>query len=226
MSVGVGKSLRVADIARIVSGLGTAIRIGIDGPGASGKSTLAAGLVEALPEAVLVEGDDFYRLESDPNRSEIEIAGLFDLARLASQVLIPHAEGRDLHYRRYDWEAGSLGGWATGDSAAPLIVEGVYSTHQSLRDYYDLRIWVNAPRAIRLARGIERDGEEARINWVDVWMPAEDRYIAEQSPQDHAHLVLDGSDIAASRIEEISYSVMGGLLPEGSQPAGNRRRPT
>ncbi len=212
MSVGVGKSLRVADIARIVSGLGTAIRIGIDGPGASGKSTLAAGLVEALPEAVFVEGDDFYRLESDPNRSEIEIAGLFDLARLASQVLIPHSEGRDLHYRRYNWEAGSLGGWATGDSAAPLIVEGVYSTHQTLRDYYDLRIWVTAPREVRLIRGMERDGEEARSKWVEVWMPAEDRYIAEQSPQDHAHLVLDGSGANVDQTGEAMFTVMGGSL--------------
>ena len=208
--------MRIAGIARILSELGTAIRVGIDGPGASGKSTLAAGLAAALPKSVVVAGDGFYRPKSDFNRSEVEVAGLFDLPRLGSQVLIPHVEGRDIHFQRYDWEAGSLGDWATGDSAAPLIVEGIYSTHQTLRDYYDLRIWVTAPREVRLARGMERDGEEARSKWVDVWMPAEDRYVAEQAPQEHAHLVLDGSDVAASRIEEISYSVMGGLLPEGS----------
>lgn len=214
MSFGVGKSLRVADIARIVAGLGTAIRIGIDGPGASGKSTLATGLVEALPEAILVEGDDFYRPESDPNRCEIEIAGLFDLPRLACQVLIPHTEGRDLHYRRYDWGAGTLGEWATGTCAAPLIVEGVYSTHQTLRDFYDLRVWVTAPRATRLSRGIDRDGEEAGSKWVDVWMPAEDRYVTEQAPQDHAHLVLNGIGAATGRDDEVSFAVMGGLLSE------------
>ena len=216
MPVGVGKSLRIADIARIVTGLGTAIRVGIDGPGASGKSTLAAGLAVALPNAVLVEGDDFYRPESDSNRSAIEIAGLFDLSRLESQVLIPHTEGRVLHYQRYDWNAGTLGGWATGVKGAPLIVEGIYSTHQTLRDYYDLRIWVTAQRAIRLARGLERDGEEARSKWVDVWMPAEDRYVAEQAPQDHAHLVLAGSGAATGRDDEVSFLVMGGSLSEGA----------
>ncbi len=142
----------------------------------------------------------------------MEIAGLFDLSRLASQVLIPHTEGRGFHYRRYDWEAGSLGGWATGDSAATLIVEGVYSTHQTLRDYYDLRIWVTAPREVRLIRGMERDGEEARSKWVEVWMPAEDRYIAEQSPQDHAHLVLDGSGANVDQTGEAMFTVMGGSL--------------
>ena len=209
-------SLPITDIARIVTGIGTAVRVGIDGPGASGKSTLAAGLAAALPEAVLVEGDDFYRPESDPNRSEIEIAALFDLSRLASQVLIPHTEGRDLHFQRYDWETGSLGDWAAGANGTPLIVEGIYSTHKILRDYYDLRIWVSAPRAVRLARGLERDGEEARSKWVDVWMPAEDRYIAEQAPQDHAHLVLDGSGAANGRDDRVSFSVVRGLLSEGS----------
>ena len=161
-----------------------------------------------------MEGDDFYRPESDSKRSEVEVGGLFDLSRLASQVLIPHAEGRELHYQRYDWEAGTLREWATGASGAPLVVEGIYSIHQTLRDFYDLRIWVAAPRAIRLVRGIERDGEEARSKWVDVWMPAEDRYVAEQAPQAHAHLVLDSSGAATGKDNEVSFSVVGGLLSE------------
>lgn len=215
MPIKIGSVLNTADIARIAGGLGVAARVGIDGPGASGKSTFAAGLAEVLPEASLVNGDDFYRPELDTNRSAIEMAGLFDLSRLESQVLIPHTEGRVLHYQRYDWETGSLGDWATGASGAPLIVEGIYSTHEMFRDFYDLRIWVIAPRAIRLARGIKRDGEEARSKWVDVWMPAEDRYIADQAPQDQAHLVLDGSGAATCRDDEVSFSVVGGLLSEG-----------
>ena len=159
-----------------------------------------------------MESDDFYRPESDSNRSEIEIGGLFDLLRLESQVLIPHTKGRALHYQRYDWEAGTLGDWATGASGAPLIVEGVYSTHQMLRDFYDLRIWVTAPRAVRLARGMERDGEEARSKWIDVWMPAEDRYIADQAPQDHAHLALDGSGASIDQAGEAMFAVVGGTL--------------
>ena len=182
MPIKIGSVLSTADVAHIAGGLGVAARVGIDGPGASGKSTLAAGLAEVLPEAVLVEGDDFYRPESDTNRSEIEVAGLFDLSRLASQVLIPHTEGRVLQYQRYDWESGSLGDWATGASGAPLIVEGVYSTHPILRDFYD------------------------------VWMPAEDRYIAEQAPQNHAHLVLDRSGATTAQTGEAKFAVVGGSL--------------
>ena len=65
--------LDIADLVQVVDGLGAAARIGIDGPGASGKSTLAAGLAEALPNAVLVEGDGFYRPESDAVRSSPQL---------------------------------------------------------------------------------------------------------------------------------------------------------
>lgn len=85
-----------------------------------------------MPEVVLVEGGDFYRPEWYPSRSEIEGGGLFDFPRLASQVLIPHSEGRELQYQRYDWESGELGVRVHGASGKPLIVEGVYSTHQVL----------------------------------------------------------------------------------------------
>ncbi len=206
----IGSALGIADIARVAEGLGAAARIGIDGPGASGKSTLAAGLAETLPRAVLVEGDDFYRPESDAGRSGSAVGGLFDLPRLVSQVLLPHSQGEEICYQRFNWDTGVLGGWISRPGGTPLIVDGVYSTHETLRDFYDLRIWVNAPRAIRLARGVQRDGEEARSRWVDVWMPAEDRYIADQAPQNHAHLVLDGSGDVFDESDETQFTVVGG----------------
>jgi hypothetical protein len=47
-----------------------------------------------------------------------------------------------------------------------------------------------------LRRGLERDGEAARSQWLDDWIPAEDRYIAGQRPDLAAQVVLasDGSD--------------------------------
>ena len=215
MSIEIGSALSVADIARVAGGLGTAARIGIDGPGASGKSTLASGLAEILPRAVLVAGDDFYRPEADSGCSETETASLFDLPRLASQVLVPHSRGEEIQYQRFEWETGLLGGWLSRPSDTPLIVDGVYSTHESLRDYYDLRIWIYAPRAVRLDRGIQRDGEAARSKWLDVWMPAEDSYVADQAPEDHAHLALDGSWPSTRPSDDPLFIVLGGLLLEG-----------
>ncbi|WP_419847866.1 uridine kinase family protein [Candidatus Poriferisocius sp.] len=209
MSIEIGSVLGIADIARVADGLGAAVRVGIDGPGASGKSTLAAGLAEALPRAVLVNGDDFYRPEADEGWSGSVAGGLFDLPRLASQVLVPHSQGEEIQFQRFNWDTEILGDWVSWPGGTPLIVDGVYSTHEMLRDFYDLRIWVNAPRAVRLARGLQRDGEEARSKWVDVWMPAEDRYIADQAPQDHAHLVLDGSGAVDDELGEPLFVLLG-----------------
>jgi hypothetical protein len=51
---------------------------------------------------------------------------------------------------------------------------------------------VEAPYEVRLARGVARDGEAARVTWVDIWMPSEDRYVERDDPVACAHLVLDG----------------------------------
>ena len=74
-----------------------------------------------------------------------------------------------------------------------IVIEGVCALHRSLRDAYAVRVWVEAPYELRLARGVERDGEAARSIWVDVWMPSEERYVAEDDPVSCAHLVVDGS---------------------------------
>ena len=183
-----------ADIVRLASSMGPRVRIGIDGPGGSGKSRLAAELIRCWPTAAtLVHGDDFGRPTTDPARSEQRIGGLFDLARLATEVLDPHEHDAPIRYRRYDWSADRLGEWITAPHDGTLIVEGVYCTHPSIRDRYHYRIWVEADRATRLARGLARDGEEARSRWEDVWMPVEDRYRAEHRPDAAADLVIDST---------------------------------
>jgi cytidylate kinase len=60
------------------------------------------------------------------------------------------------------------------------------------RDAYDLRVWIEAPYEIRLARGVARDGKEARRTWTDVWMPSEDAYVERDDPVSAADVVLDG----------------------------------
>lgn len=43
-----------------------------------------------------------------------------------------------------------------------VIVEGVYSLSTILSDLFELSLWVECPRDVRLARGLARDGEGAR----------------------------------------------------------------
>src|SRR5207249_2725946 len=87
------------------------ILVGIDGPGAAGKSTLAGLLAGHLPGAAVVHVDDFYLPAALRESRAGEVGALFDLPRLARQVVLPAAAGSALRYQRYDWESDVLADW-------------------------------------------------------------------------------------------------------------------
>jgi uridine kinase len=93
----------------------------------------------------------------------------------------------------YDWEADQVSVQTVPVIKPIVIVEGVYSLTISLSGFFDLSLWVDCPRDVRLARGLARDGEAARSRWVDDWMLGEDQYMLRESPRDRASLVCDGN---------------------------------
>ena len=167
---------------------------GIDGCGGAGKSRLAAEVRAALTsrgrDIVVVHMDDFYFPSALRNGTLAlgTVGSAFDWQRLRDEVLAPLRAGQPTRYRRYDWPSDALAEWHDVPRGI-VIVEGVYSTHVELEQFYDLTVWVECPRPIRLARGIKRDGEAARRQWEEEWMPAEDRYVQEQSPHTRADMV-------------------------------------
>ena len=170
--------------------------VAIDGLGGSGKSTLARLLKQQLKAigwtVAVVKHDDFYLPSNQRESQQIGMIGSdFDWERLRDQVLVPIREGRHADYQRYDWETDVLAEWHTISAANVVIVEGVYTIRRELIFLYDLKIWVECPRAIRLARGIARDGEKARAIWD--WMPKEDYYVKTHLPREKADLFVNGA---------------------------------
>jgi uridine kinase len=166
--------------------------VGIDGCGGAGKSTLARELATVVPHVSVVQFDDFYRSSAD--RSDEEIGGNFDWRRLRDQLLQPLANGETAHYQRYDWDGDELAEWHEIQPLGVLIVEGNYSTRSELRGFYDFTIWVDAPHDVRLRRGVQRDGEDSRATWLNVWMREEVRYVAAHRPAEHVDVVIDGAE--------------------------------
>ena len=164
--------------------------VAIDGRGGAGKSTLAEGLAARLDDAVVVPVDDF---------GDAELFPWWDRARFRRDVLDPILAARPARYRPNDWEHGGLGAWRDVGLPRVLILEGVASLHPDLDVAWDLAVWVECPREVRLARGIARDGEGARSQWEDVWMPAEERYIAEHRPDLRADVTIAGTEPTSRR---------------------------
>ncbi len=176
----------IADVVGRIKGVrrskpGTVL-VAIDGAGGAGKSTLAASVARQVDNSYVICLDDFAR-PSVPG---------WDQERFRRQVLDPLLAGHDAHYQRWDWPTDSGAEWHRVPTGSVVIINGVSSMRTELGDCWDLTIWVETPRSIRLARGVKRDGEAMRFHWTEVWMPEEDAYIAAQQPQHRADLMVNG----------------------------------
>jgi uridine kinase len=164
--------------------LGAVRLVCIDGPAGSGKTTFAGRLAAALgPAAGLVHMDDLY--------AGWTLTGA--AARLAAGVLRPLAAGGPGAYHRFDWPAGRF---ATVPTAVPvadvLLVEGCGAFRRDLAPWTTLVVWVEAPRELRLARGLARDGAGHERHWRR-WQELEARHSARERTREHAQLHVDGA---------------------------------
>ncbi|MEV7973155.1 AAA family ATPase [Cellulomonas sp. NPDC089187] len=175
----------VADIAARVRAVGPTLGrtrlVLIDGPAGSGKTTLAAALATEL-HAQVVHMDDLY-----PGWSGLS-AGV---TRLHDEILLPLADGHPAEYRRYDWHTASLAEPHPVPVADVLIVEGCGSGSRRPARWSTLLIWVETTDDERLARGLARDGADARSHWLR-WMAEERALYAAQDTAARADVHLDG----------------------------------
>ena len=160
----------------------------IDGPAGSGKTTLTARLALALGDGVaVVHMDDLY--------AGWTLDGGFE--RLRVGVLAPLAEGRAGAYLRYDWLADRF---AEAPIPVPvpevLIVEGCGSCPRAVDAWASMRIWVEAPAPLRLARGLARDGAELTEQWRQ-WQREENALFEAEDTRARADLRVDGAPTSA-----------------------------
>lgn len=164
--------------------LGAVRLVCVDGPAGSGKTTLAGRLAAHLGDAAaLVHFDELY--------AGWTLTGA--LGRLQAGVLRPLSEGRAGAHHRYDWATRRF---AAEPVAVPvrdvLLVEGCGSSPRALDAWTTLRIWVEAPAELRLARGLARDGHELEPEWRR-WQRTEAAEFAREGTRDRADVRVDGS---------------------------------
>ncbi|MFF5211544.1 uridine kinase [Streptosporangium sp. NPDC000396] len=157
--------------------------VAVDGPGGSGKTTFAKRLARTLG-AQVVHSDDFPVPWDEPPVAWFQ--------RVEDQVLGPLAAGEPGGYRRYDWVRGGFAEWVDVPVAPVLLLEGVSTARRTAPTA--LTIWVEAPRDLRLARALVRDGASFAPQWHD-WMRAEDEWFAADGTRSRADLLLDGASV-------------------------------
>jgi uridine kinase len=178
------KSILTAVQSAVAESSDKVVLIGIDGAGGSGKSTLAKKLASVLDNSTVVHLDDFADWSDDSN---------FELSTFAERALAPLVAGITSKHQRYDWPTDTLGDWFEIPASGIAIIEGVTALRPDLRDYWQVSVWVDCPRDLRLERGVARDGEAVRSKWVEQWIPGEDKYFERDKPWDSASFVFDGA---------------------------------
>ena len=176
-----------SDIARSVLAapptLGAGRLVCVDGPAGSGKTTLAAALEQCLPDVHLLHMDDVFAGWS----------GLDEGMRVvAEDVVAPLLRGEAGRYHRYDWDRGEYAEEQVVEPCDVLVVEGVGSGNAAYADAVTCLVWVEAPPVVRLERGVARDGEHMRDQWL-AWREQEEAMFARERTRDRADVIVDGT---------------------------------
>lgn len=168
----------------------TASLIGIDGMCAAGKTTLANLLAKEL-SCPVVHMDDFYvpmsqRFEGWQHSPE----GNADYGRIIHEVILPFKAGGSFAYRPFDCKSQSPQEAVTVSSPKILIIEGTYSCHPQLREYYDHRVFLSVSPELRRQRLLDRGGKNALKSFTDLWIPMEQLYFDAYAPHACCDTVL------------------------------------
>ncbi len=159
--------------------------VGIDGCAGAGKSTFAASLSALLSNCPIIHTDDFASWE----------VPLDWYPRMLEQVMVPLSKNLSARFQRFDWPTSQLGKWRTVSPQAFVIIEGVSATRREFRPFLAFCIYVETDRETRLERGLQRDGEATKQQWLD-WMKDEDGYRERDDPIWSADLVISDNPMS------------------------------
>jgi uridine kinase len=204
----------VADLARLVGAVERPhpVRVAVDGVEGAGKTVLADELGRLLRTRGRVclraslagfrrprpargaraqpSADDYYR-------------HTFDLGALRRELLDPLGPGGSLHYRTriLDPVSGEPVEQPRLEAAreAIVVVSGPFLLRQELRDRWDVAVWVQVDFDVARARGAERDrgsfGPEVDELYRNTYHAAQQHYLEEERPADHAEVVFHNDDV-------------------------------
>lgn len=187
------------------------LRVGIDGPDAAGKTTIADELADLLGprwSVVRLSVDGFHRPRAErQRRGPLSPEGYyfdsFDNDAIVQSVLKPLRDGSYVG-ATFDHRTDRAvdPGIHTAASDAIVLFDGVFLLRPELREYWDLAIYLHIEPAETIRRAHVRDlelfGSTDIIDqrYHERYLPGQALYRSVAAPMDRADIVLDMTDAA------------------------------
>lgn len=172
--------------------------IAIDGRCGSGKSTLGALITEQF-DCNLFHMDDFFLpFEMKTSKRLAKAGGNVHYERFEDEVLKPLKNHKSVQYRQYICSKGDFSQPIKVEYKNLTIVEGSYSLHPTLRNYYDYKIFVTVDSKVQCERILKRNGKEKLQDFLNKWIPMEEYYFEELDIKNNCDLILNTTEIMRS----------------------------
>ncbi len=165
--------------------------VAIDGRCGAGKTSLAALLQEETGCNVIHMDHFFLQPEQRTKERMQEPGGNVDYERFLEEVMMPLSQGIAFSYRQFDCKKMELSSMIRIEQKDITIVEGSYSCHPSLWDFYDLRVFLSIGPKEQIRRIRSRNGSEAVSRFRDRWIPLEEQYFSACRIRERCDLVFE-----------------------------------
>lgn len=153
--------------------------IAIDGPCASGKTTLAKLIAENTGAQIIHMDNFFLPPEMRTAKRLSQAGGNIHYERFNAEVTKGIESCKEFVYGAFSCKEGAIISTINISPHKPVIVEGSYALHPKIGLQYDLKIFVEADYETRLERILCRNGKDALEIFKTKWIPLEDKYFRE-----------------------------------------------
>lgn len=165
--------------------------IAVEGMCGSGKSYLAELLSNTYDCNVFHMDDYFLPLEMKTAERLAEPGGNVHYERFKEEVLEPLRTNQTVIYRPYLCGVWKYDEPRTISPKKISIIEGSYCMHPTLRESYDLTVFLEVDYNEQLQRIAQRNGENSLQQFVDRWIPLENLYFNQLDIKNLCDINLD-----------------------------------
>ena len=171
------------------------ILVAVDGPSASGKSSIGNFINDNFICNVF-HMDDFFLPHHKKTAERLgQPGGNVDYERVEKELISNILKPENFTFNVYDCSSLSMLESGKVFHKRLNVVEGVYAMHPALEDYYDYKIYMDVSPDKQEVRILERNGETKLERYKSEWIPLENTYFDTYNTKAHSDVVFDTTEL-------------------------------